>query len=212
MGSNGSVEDDLEVRSNIVYFFVEGFGEDVFVVGYFGYVGGEVFDYGKISFVDVLIYGDFGGLDNGFGFVLVLVENVGDFVNVFVSESFFVVNGDDYFGVGVVVGDNVDKFGEMLVILFFDMYSVLVDIFVECVESCNVLDDVVVVFVDVEFDFGVGVGVIEIELGMVDIVFLEVFEEFISVDMDVMEESSDDFGGFGGFVLDIGEDRGDFVC
>lgn len=175
VGGDRGVDEGLQVGCNIVEFFVQVVGGGFVVFGLFDDSLGEVeYDF-EIGGGDVQIYGDFGGVNDGLSFFIIFIDNGGDVVEFFIGKGFFVINGEDEFSVGEVVGFDFDQFREVLVVLFMNMYEELVDVFVLEVDGGVSLDNVVVVVGNVEFDFGVGVGVVYIKIGFFDIVSFEVF-------------------------------------
>ena len=210
-GGNGGAEDDLEVRSDLAHLLVERLGEDAAEVGHLGDVVGEILDHAEIHVADVLTHGDLGGLDDGLGLVLVLVEDVGEVIDRVVGQGLLVADSDDALGVGAVVGNDADELGEVPAVPLANAHGARVDTLVESIESGNALDDVVVVLVDGELDLGAGVGVTETELGAVDVTVLEALEELAGVGADAAKEGSDDLGGIGRLARDTGEGCADLT-
>jgi hypothetical protein len=73
----------------------------------------------------------------------------------------------------VVVGNESDKFWEVISIPFSYTHGEEIDIFVELIEESNGLDYHVVYTVDVELQFGPRVGMTKPELSFGEIVRLE---------------------------------------
>ncbi len=208
---DGGAQDDLQVGSDVAHLLVERPGENAPVVGHLGHVGGEVLDHDEVHVADVLSHGDLGGLDDGLGLVLVLVENIGNVVDALVRQGPLVAHSQNQLGVQAIVGHDPDELGEMPAVPLPHAHGALVDALVKRVEGRNALDDVVVVLVDAELDLGAGVGVAETKLGAVDVALLQSLEQLVGVETNAAQERGNDLGGIGGLALDAGEGGADLA-
>jgi len=166
---------------------------------------GEKHDVLHVGLGDVLTHRDLGGLDDGAGGAVVVLDNLSKLVQAVVGERGLVADEERAGGELLVVGYNLDELGEVPRVPLADSHGEGVDGLVEVVQGSNGLDDVVVVLLDGELHLASAVGVTETELRAGDIAGLEALEELLGVGANATEQVADHLAGLGSLGLNTRE-------
>lgn len=111
-----------------------------------------------------------------------------------------VANSLDDLGVLSIVGDHLDKLGEVPAVPFTDTHGEKVDILVELVKQSDSLNDHVVGSVHVELDFGTRVGMTKTEASLNEVVDLEAGKKLLGMQSKTTNKRK---GAVGGVAFDI---------
>lgn len=210
--SNGVADEGTQVGCNEGHLFVEVGLEGLAVFEEVDDAVGKVSNVDEVDGGNVSAHGGAGCVNDALGLLLV-VQDVGQLANegvfvLFVSsashsdgnEFVLVADGLDDLGILVVVGNDLDEFGEVPAVPLSDAHGELVDVLVKLVEHGNGLNDHVVGAMDVELDLGAGVGVTETQAGLDQVVGFEAGQKLLSMKSETSDEGESAVRGVAVYV------------